>query len=522
MLKTVTSGPDGLVFARNASIGLLLGAACGLAGAAPCPGDEPARDARSIDVPAVTTWRRSGEGILGVSTLYFHDDDAFWRQPRVIESLRSIGVSTMRFPGGELADNYDWESHDGDLPGIYPRHANTENERLSRTDFREFLGYSEQAGVEDLFFVVNLDGAFRSRGNLDANLERYAEKAARWVTAVRKSGYRVRYWEIGNESSGGESMPLTVEEYALSVNTFAAAMRAADPSIAIGAAGPSYADGVGFADQLGRDGLADLRANGGNKKKACPGLTRVACIDKFKKGRDADTPVKWWPELLERAGESIDFAVIHRYHMTNMRRAMRHGATPLTRRLTRLAALFERKRDRPLPIALTEWNAPNERKNVALTGIEHTLEISTQLGSIAAGGVEFAHYFPLRSPKGGFKNFLTSDGRPDHVGRLFESLGDVLPGSEAAEFIPSKDLYLVRTKRGDEQGLIIVNRGSTDLILRHTIPEAREMIVRRLTGNSDGDVKAVFECSRRQIPAGTYSVFAPSESLTVVRTIHRE
>jgi hypothetical protein len=100
------------------------------------------------------------------------------------------------------------------------------------------------------------------------------DTAVAWVKYANVTqGYGVKYWEIGNEAYIDRTVSL--KDYAADVALFAKAMKAVDPSIWIGANGPSKANGTGRH----------------------PGT--------------ASTP--WWQEMFRVAAEWIDFAAIHTY-----------------------------------------------------------------------------------------------------------------------------------------------------------------------------------------------------------------
>lgn len=301
-----------------------------------------------LTLPAKPDWSQGGLGITGASLLYHVDDDAYWRRPQAYEGLRAAHIGALRFPGGELADNYDWERHAVERAADWPGEAATAQGRAARTDFREFIAHAAQAGVGDVFLVVNLDGAFRAAGERRANIERYAQAAARWVAAVNGAGAPLSvHWEIGNEPYLGGSYPLTAREYAQALTVFAAAMRAADPQVRIGAAGPGTLGGVGFADRLGAPALSRLRAGAGNSRRACPGLTTPACIATLQQGDPVPAPEAWWPTVMQLAAGSFDYAVLHRYA-----RATPLGAAgfPLSERTHRLRRALQQA-----PAARCRW-----------------------------------------------------------------------------------------------------------------------------------------------------------------------
>ena len=156
----------------------------------------------------------------------------------VYERIKALRPAFIRWPGGNVAQDYHWEW------GVGPRDARPTWVNLSWKnepepgDFGtdEFIRLCREVGAEPSI-TVNVEG----RGAT-------AEEAAAWVEycngpATSKWGarraanghpepYRVRFWEVGNEIWGnwvrGHS---DAETYARNYNRYHAAMRAVDPAI---------------------------------------------------------------------------------------------------------------------------------------------------------------------------------------------------------------------------------------------------------------------------------------------------
>jgi alpha-L-arabinofuranosidase len=189
----------------------------------------------------------------------------------VFEKVRALRPAFIRWPGGNVAQDYHWQW------GVGPRDERATWINLSwknepePSDFGtdEFIRFCRGVGAEPSI-TVNVEG----RGAT-------AEEAAAWVEycngpATSKYGamrarnghaepYGVRYWEIGNEIWGdwvrGHSDAAT---YARNYNRYVAAMRAVDPSIKFIAVG--------------------------------------------------DNDMKWNSAVLRLAGRDIDYLAIHHYY----------------------------------------------------------------------------------------------------------------------------------------------------------------------------------------------------------------
>jgi hypothetical protein len=214
----------------------------------------------------------------GINVDYLTDDDRL-RPPGAAslgDALLGLGATFARYPGGEKSDSYlwsvpplaepiptlartgpdAWPSNDPDLIDNYIFY------RRPPLDFDRFLAAASAAGAAPVV-VVNLDSAFATTGN-PPSLERLVSTAAMWV---RYAHGRVRYWELGNESSkGSQNGRPTAGQYAAAAVQFARAMKAVDPTIQIG-------------------------VNGGD--------------------------AAWWAKVLPATAADIDFIVVHTYPLTN-------------------------------------------------------------------------------------------------------------------------------------------------------------------------------------------------------------
>src|SRR5690606_39058596 len=119
----------------------------------------------------------------------------------VLEALRSLNLSLVRYPGGNFASNYDWR--DGIAPPesrpIRPDLAwkSLESNRFG-TD--EFLHWCRQLGG-DPYITVNLGNG---TPQLAAEWVEYCNASTGpWADQRRANGqavpYRVRLWGLGNE-----------------------------------------------------------------------------------------------------------------------------------------------------------------------------------------------------------------------------------------------------------------------------------------------------------------------------------
>jgi hypothetical protein len=408
--------------------------------------------------------RRINEGFLGTNVLYWIDDDEAWAKGDVPARLKELGIKTLRYPGGEVADNYDWETNSIERKNRFPFEAKTEEERRSRLDYKEFLANVAKIGVKNIFFVVNLEGAFFQPGDINENIERYAEKAARWVKAVREAGYMVPYWEIGNESYLRSAYPLTAREYASALKVFYRKMKAVDPSIKIGAIGPHspYGDvGESYADALGP--IANQRYRAAlvkSEEEPCKELNKKACARSFG-AKPAANPPKWWEVMLEEARYSFDFVVIHRYGTIHLRERQADFSSSQTLKdyISDLKKYIEDKKGARVELALTEWNTPRQVAD-AMTENEHLIDIAEQMGNYLEGGVDYALYWPFRMKGKQFPivSFDTFKPRPPY--QLFKLFNNIIRNGNqcTADYDRGSGVYVLCSQDSDSFGLMLVNR----------------------------------------------------------------
>jgi alpha-L-arabinofuranosidase len=171
------------------------------------------------------------------------DEDGF--RGDVLDLVRELGVSIVRYPGGNFVSGYDWED------GVGPR-----DQRPVRLDLAwrsiepnlvgtdEFVTWARKAGTEPML-AVNMG----TRG-IDAarDLVEYCNLpgGSRFADMRRANGHAdphgVRVWCVGNEMDGPWQIGhKDAVEYGKLANETAKAMRLVDPSIELVVCGSSHA-----------------------------------------------------------------------------------------------------------------------------------------------------------------------------------------------------------------------------------------------------------------------------------------
>ncbi len=159
----------------------------------------------------------------------------------VMEAIKGLNVSLVRYPGGNFVSNYHWLDGVGRerTPRMELAWARLETNRFGTNEFMEF---AREIGTEP-YFAVNM-----GTGTI--------EEAQRWVEYCnvkegpyyaelrRKHGYpephNVTYWSLGNEMDGFWQMGhLNAEDYCKKAREAAKLMRLTSPGIKLIAAGSS-------------------------------------------------------------------------------------------------------------------------------------------------------------------------------------------------------------------------------------------------------------------------------------------
>ncbi len=163
----------------------------------------------------------------------------------VIKMVREMGVSVVRYPGGNFVSGYDWE--DGVGPAELRRTRLDLAWRSRETNqfgTNEFMAWCRLAGVEPMM-AVNLG----TRGIADAcNLLEYTNHSGgTYYSDLRRTHgvaapHNVKLWCLGNEMDGPWQIGhKTAEEYGRLAAETARAMRQVDPTIELVACGSSNA-----------------------------------------------------------------------------------------------------------------------------------------------------------------------------------------------------------------------------------------------------------------------------------------
>jgi alpha-L-arabinofuranosidase len=161
----------------------------------------------------------------------------------VLDLVRELGVSTIRYPGGNFVSGYRWED------GVGPREKRPKRLDLAwhstetnEVGLHEFATWAKAAGVEPML-AINLG----TRGVLDAldlleysNVPSGSALADARIANGASDPFGVAMWCLGNEMDGPWQLGhRSADDYGKLASQTAKAMRQLDPSVQLVACGSS-------------------------------------------------------------------------------------------------------------------------------------------------------------------------------------------------------------------------------------------------------------------------------------------
>jgi alpha-N-arabinofuranosidase len=250
--------------------------------------------------------------------------DAKGYRQDVMRAIKGLGVTILRWPGGNFVSGYNWKDGIGPraMRPVRPEGAwGALEPNTFGTD--EFLDYSERLGVEPYICInAGLGTVEDARQWVEYTNE---SRDTYWARERRKNGrdkpYNVKYWGLGNEIDGPWQLGhKNAEDYVKFALEAAKAMRRVDPSIKLIASGSSN----------------------------------------FRQGWDW---VGWNRRVLEGLGNEIDYISLHTYigNRANNFEQFLGASKDIDHRIEVVEGLIRAAQSgqanpRPIAIAYDEWN----------------------------------------------------------------------------------------------------------------------------------------------------------------------
>ena len=178
---------------------------------------------------------------LGTNLTHFLGESVL-NQADFMDNIKGLNNFTFRYPGGNGSNQFFW---DGNLPSSILNDSQiTINNlidgsgwRISPDDFVQILDSVNGKGI------IAVNASYARYGTSLNPIQTAASYAANFVRHMNQNlGANIKYWEVGNENYGPWQAGYVVNgdtingsKYGDIFNVFADSMKAADPSIKIGA-----------------------------------------------------------------------------------------------------------------------------------------------------------------------------------------------------------------------------------------------------------------------------------------------
>jgi len=318
-------------------------------------------------------------------------------------------------------------------------------EGATESDFDEFMAFCLRVNAEPIL-VVNTE-SWQIKQNLDDG----AREAADWVQYCKDKGYKVKYWEIGNETYWHTVM--TAKEYGSLVNVYAAAMKAEDPNLVLSVNGGWDINMTGNKERTDESLWSDIREGYLNLKsvdgyKTFKEETENLVAKPWTVGND-----KWWHDLITTCGDNVDMISVHWYYNDNI---IKHIDNKLIELKNYLKAL---KPEKDYFLCLSEYNCNTPEPAYRISGLAESL------GRFLNSGTDIACFWPLRiggntSEKNNRSMLTLEDKNIQYPWQIINLFQKQLKGDMIKCTFP-KDIYSFASYDGKNVSLVLSGRQLT-------------------------------------------------------------
>ncbi|MBL4561432.1 MAG: T9SS type A sorting domain-containing protein [Labilibaculum sp.] len=364
------------------------------------------------------------------------------------QRISEMKCGSLRFPYGHLADNYLWDTppYGGTLepkvasqsviPGTWTWGTNADGTFKKDMDFDEFMGLCNSLNIEPLVVVNCLSYKFAN----SSTYEELKTTAVEWVKYAKSKGYKVAFWQIGNEMDHHQDI-LTQSEYVSLYKDFVGAMKAEDPAIKCG-----------------------------------PGIL---------------SSTSYFSNLISQAPDKVDFTSCHQYLFgkpwKNYTQWMEASISGITGNIYGMQSAVNSSSKPDLPILVTESNAYGNWENTVNTALYKGLAWFDLLFTEQQyEDVKYTYMWNSHSPWGGENaeefvanawfnnddNNLTSMGWPLYILNNTAEEKYMIPSSKVNGYTHSYGTY---TSSTGNMTIYLMNKGQSsvtmDVILNNYTPD---------------------------------------------------
>ncbi len=387
----------------------------------------------------------------------------------------AAGIPLYRIPGGSWANAYDWLACERRGQGIDANAVCQWEWAANPTDFINFL---QTVGGEAMY-TVNFNGTAKEAAALVAFFNGAVDDetvigvdvrgrdwgtVGDWAQLRADNGnpepFTVRYWEIGNEIYGGKPDMGTDCTFAWGWED----VWTCD--------GREYVKGIGSgADR--REGFLEFR----NEMRKVDSNIMVGAVGVSPQ----DEWSNWGNEVIEEAGDALDFYVIHQYAYFNptdprvtYEEMLAYPQTMWPELMQETSAAFNRYANgRYIPIAITEHNLVSVQNNDSeqlMTRAVNMLFMADSIGQMAVQGFAMANQWDLANGRAyngtdyGLLDAETYDRSPQYyIFPLWAQFGtQMLPVASTYAAGTTLSVYAGKTE-SQTVTLIVINKTEDDI-----------------------------------------------------------
>jgi len=268
--------------------------------------------------------------------------------PTMVNWIKMLSPSLIRFPGGSWSDGYFMNSVPTDVPDSIPdgttynstTHGYKKVKFYANVDADQALtpaGYYDLRSKTGAQGLITINYAYARYGTSDQPVQQAAHLAADWV---RYDAGRTKFWEIGNEDSGAW-------EYGWLIDT--TLNKDGQPAIINGTL-------YGQHFKILRDSMRAAAAEMGDT------IFVGAIIDQFNdEGTSSNVNLGnkgWNRQLFGTVGDSVDFYVWHDYYgySSTANQQVTLGRSQVDADMTSMLNDIQTKGGAKRSLAATEWN----------------------------------------------------------------------------------------------------------------------------------------------------------------------